>query len=87
MNRTFVVETFHEKYITGKLVCFEYEMNDGDFWHDYEMQFSVNDRQQVNPLMSIREFEIPEMLTILSKVKDSIEKCEEKLAEEVLSYA
>jgi hypothetical protein len=85
---SYVLETFQEKHITGTLVLKETKVSHWETWRDYEVQF-CNYPNLVNPLLAVKHYEILEMLSILSKVKDAIDRWEEKAAaeDEALSYA
>lgn len=84
----FVLETFQETNITGTLVLKEDHVSPWDIRREYHVEFCTYPNL-TNALLSVKDYEIMQMLRILSKVKDAIDKWEAKAAQEdeELSYA
>lgn len=84
----YVLETFQEKNITGTLVLKETLVTPWEIRREYQVEFCTYPNL-VNALLAVKDYEIMQMLRILSKVKDAIDKWETKAAQEdeELAYA
>lgn len=76
-DQKLIVAEFHDYTIEGALLEFEVHVSPTESRTEYEVQLSTA-IGGVNPLLSIREFEIPQVVRILSKALEAIDKREQQ---------